>query len=327
MPTDYKQYNYSGYTYSGGSFASQACGPCSVADIVDVSPLTVAQWLTNNGYSTNGHGTEWDGIPPALSAFNGGGEALGYDMIKYPDPEAITRFKYNIISGRCGVLCMGVGNSTYWTTSGHYIAVVGYQDGQFLVYDPASTVRTGLHSWEDFEGNVKCAYSSSVRWGAAPDTSYTFKVKQIKKGDTGKDVLLLQKLLKSRGLYSGLNSTFNAKTEKALKEYQRWINLHGGDLKVDGICGPATWQNIIGIQGIVDGSTTKITVEQIQTGEVNIYVFLAQQILAAVGYYQGALDMSFGPAMLQSVKDYQAAKGIAVDGIIGPTTWRKLLKL
>lgn len=318
---DYKQYNYSGYYYSGGSFASQACGPCSVADVVEVSPLTVAQWLTNNGYATQGHGTEWEGIAPALTAFNAGGTCLGVDMIRYPIPNAVSAFKGAIIDGRMGVLCMGVGTSNYWTNSGHYIAVVGYRDGKYLVHDPASTTRTGWHPWSDFEGNVKCAYTSTKRWGISPVATYSFKVKEIRLGDSGNDVFLLQRLLKSRGMYKGLDKQYGAKTEAAVKKYQKWISDHGGSLKVDGVCGPATWTSILGISGDVK------TVKEVKQGDKGIDVYIVQELLSATGYYQGALDMSFGPATAQAVKDYQRKKRIAVDGVVGPTTWRVLVKL
>lgn len=328
MASDYKQYNYQGYTYSYGPFSQQACGPCSVADIVNMSPLTVAQWLTNNGYSTYQSGTEWEGIAPALSAFGAGGKTLfvGWDV----SSAAIEEFKKSIQNGYEGVLCMGARAGTYWTTGGHYICVCGYKDGQYLVHDPASTARTGWHPWSDFEGNVKCAYTSTARWGGEPvNYKYSFTLKQIKVNDSGKQVRLLQRLLFSRGFYAykSIDGSFGPKTEAAVKKYQQAVNKGGGKLTVDGVCGPSTWQSIFGIKGKVTNDKVKITVEQIESGAENIYVLLVQELLMAYKLYNSSLDMKYGPATVAAVRAFQAKKKIAVDGVCGPTTFKKLLNL
>jgi peptidoglycan hydrolase-like protein with peptidoglycan-binding domain len=70
-----------------------------------------------------------------------------------------------------------------------------------------------------------------------------FICKQIKIGDNGNRVLLLQEILKARGLYSGnLDKSFGSQTLKAVQNYQRSRNL-----TVDGIVGPATWKDLIAI--------------------------------------------------------------------------------
>lgn len=324
---DYKQYNYSA-SYCGGSFASQGCGPTSVADIVEVSPLTVAQWMTNNGYATtDGHGTYWGGISAGLTAFGAGGRMLnGNSLLGLHNSPYFDQWQSTIRSGCMGVLLMGAGTNSYWTSSGHYIAVVQYDSktDKYLVYDPASTTRTGWHPFSDFAGNIKILYTSTKKWGEITPpvvTTYSFKVREIRIGDSGKDVLLLQRLLKSRGLYKGLDSHYGPKVEKAVKAYQQWINDHGGKLKVDGVCGPATWTSILGIAG-----DTK-TVHEIKLGDKGIDVYILQELLSSVDLYHGALDKEFGLATRTALKDYQRKKGIAIDGVCGPTTWKKLIKL
>ena len=327
MAKDYKQYDYNA-TYCGGSFASQGCGPTSVADILEISPLTVAQWMTNNGYATtDGHGTYWGGINAALSAFGAGGRMLGQSMDGTYNSSVFDEWKSIIQSGCMGVLLMHNVVSNYWTNSGHYIAVVSYdaKSDKYLVYDPASTVRTGWHSFGDFAGNICCLYTSTKKWGegGGDDTTYSFKVKQIKPGDSGKEVKLLQKLLCSRGMYArkSIDGSYGTKTEKAVKKYQKWISEHGGKLAQDGVCGPATWTSILGIAG-----DTKV-LQQIKLGDKSIDVYVAQEILSADGYYTGVCDKSYGPATLAAVKAFQKKKKIAQDGVVGPTTWKKLLAL
>ncbi len=70
-----------------------------------------------------------------------------------------------------------------------------------------------------------------------------FICNQIQSGSTGNRVLLLQEILKARGLYAGnLDKTFGPQTLNAVKSYQKARNL-----TVDGIVGPATWRDLIAI--------------------------------------------------------------------------------
>jgi len=331
MATDYKQYNYGGYSYCGGSFPSQGCGPTSVADLLDISPITVADWMTRNGYATtDGHGTYWEGINAALTAFGADGRMLCSSMDGKYEAPAFEEFKKTIQSGYMGVMLMHNVVSPMWTTGGHYIACVSYdpKTDQYLIYDPASASRTGWHPWSHFVGNICCLYVSSKKWGSPANDEYTFTLKQVKEGDKNKYVLLGQRMLKSRGLYTGkLDSSFGPKTKKAVLKYQQWINAHGGNLTEDAILGPSTWQSIFGITGIVKGSEVTLTVKQVKPGEKNIYVYIAQQILTGMGYYHGDLDMSYGPATTQSVRDAQKGYGIHVDSICGPTTFKVLINI
>jgi putative chitinase len=49
-----------------------------------------------------------------------------------------------------------------------------------------------------------------------------------------------------------------------------------------------------------------------------------QRMLKAAGFNPGPLDGIFGPKTQAAVKAFQQAKGIGVDGIVGPQTWGKL---
>lgn len=56
-------------------------------------------------------------------------------------------------------------------------------------------------------------------------------------------------------------------------------------------------------------------------------VYLAQEILKARGLYKGSLDKQFGPQMAAAVEAYQKARGLEVDKIVGPATWRDMVAL
>lgn len=54
-------------------------------------------------------------------------------------------------------------------------------------------------------------------------------------------------------------------------------------------------------------------------------VKLLQSLLNNAGFDSGITDGKFGLKTLGAVKTFQSAKGLAVDGIVGPKTWKALL--
>lgn len=90
---------------------------------------------------------------------------------------------------------------------------------------------------------------------ALPDTtqaggSYMFDPETVKAGDKNTSVLLLQEILRARGFKGKdgkalkLTWTADSNTIYALKAYQE---SRKEVLEVDGICGPATWKDLIAI--------------------------------------------------------------------------------
>ncbi|MBO5397509.1 MAG: peptidoglycan-binding protein [Clostridia bacterium] len=60
-------------------------------------------------------------------------------------------------------------------------------------------------------------------------------------------------------------------------------------------------------------------------GNKGIYVCVAQDALTTLAYNTGGLDGVFGANTENAVRSYQRRKGLSVDGIIGPITWRNLM--
>lgn len=164
MAIDYKQFNYPNFPYAGESIASAGCGPTSVSDLIEVDPTQTASWMESHGYAVNHQGTIYEGIAACLSAYGADGKMIARDQDGVHDNTFFKTWRSAIQAGQMGILLMHNVVSNYWTNGGHYIAIVNYSGGKYLVYDPASTVRTGWHSFGDFAGNISALYTSNKRW-------------------------------------------------------------------------------------------------------------------------------------------------------------------
>ena len=162
--TDWKQYNYPYFPYAAESLAVAGCGPTACADLLDVEPTETAKWLTDNGYAYPYQGTAYEGISACLTAFGAEGQTVALNQDGISDNAAMKAWRKAIQGGQCGVLLMHKVTSSYWTNGGHYIAIVAYSNGKYLVYDPTSEVRTGWHPWSDFAENVSGLYLCNKRW-------------------------------------------------------------------------------------------------------------------------------------------------------------------
>ena len=62
------------------------------------------------------------------------------------------------------------------------------------------------------------------------------------------------------------------------------------------------------------------------SGSQGADVMKIQQALQLAGFSPGPIDGVFGPRTKTAVQSFQSAHGLAIDGIVGPNTWSKLLK-
>ena len=114
---------------------------------------------------------------------------------------------------------------------------------------------------------------------------------------------------------------------------------YGAGIVVDGIWGPASKRALIkalqielnmtyGAGLTVDGifgPRTKAAIRNVSQGERGNIVWILQSGLYVKGF-ETALDSIFGPNTTTQVRNFQAANGLAVDGIAGPNTFEALLR-
>lgn len=312
--TDYKQYDpaWALYPYAGETIQAAGCGPTADADIIEVAnPQKVASWMQAHGYASNGHGTEWSGIPAALRAWGIPASQLNYSSLYGVQSSAVfDAFKTHIQSGMCGVLLMGKG---YWTNGGHYIAIVGYKDGQYQVYDPASATRTGWHPWSDFAGQIKICFTAQKAWGYA----YSFTVPALSYGKVSRAVTLFERLLAPKNIYKGASDqVYGEGCVEACKKVQAIHNL-----AQTGECKLAEWIIITGLPH--DGATFHI--QEVRYGSTGDSVVFVQLILKAFGFYTGAVDGIAGYGTRSAIIQFQQLMHLNPDGVAGAKTLAQIV--
>ncbi|MFI6058099.1 peptidoglycan-binding protein [Streptomyces sp. NPDC051286] len=149
-----------------------------------------------------------------------------------------------------------------------------------------------------------------TRGGASRDgLSFTTYATQ-QSGSTGAQVKAVQQLLGEQGYVMGaVDGSFGPATRDAVIAYQA---AHG--LTADGIVGDRTWTALLSA-----GPTAPL--EQGDAGDG--VKRLQRSLTAALGSTVG-IDGRFGRATLTAVRSYQASRGLAADGIVGPDTWAAL---
>ena len=148
----------------------------------------------------------------------------------------------------------------------------------------------------------------------------------------------------ARGIMKSLGLTYvipgsNIERIEIIKSIQTTLNnRYKAGLVVDGIYGPNTRRALIrGLQTelntiygaglVVDGifgAATRAAIRSIRSGDRGNIVYILQAALFINGFNSGALDGIFGRLTGEALRDFQASRGLTVDGIAGPATFSAL---
>ena len=141
-----------GYMIYGSDVAGlTACGPVCLSMAAwylteddAFAPDKIIQFATENGYYSPGNGSSW-------TLISEGGVKLGFDVTEIPLVES--RIIKNLEVDNPIICAMGPGD---FTTSGHYIVMVGYENGMIRINDPNSVANSQkLWKYEDIEGQIR----------------------------------------------------------------------------------------------------------------------------------------------------------------------------
>ncbi len=137
----------------------------------------------------------------------------------------------------------------------------------------------------------------------------------VKQGDRGEQVTTLQKRLQELGYFQGnVTGYFGSMTQEAVIRFQQAMGLTS-----DGIVGTDT-ETFLGKQlqsspqPVIDFSK-RIW----RLGDRGVQVSAIQESLAVAGFSGGANGI-FDQATQDAVRRFQQAKGLTVDGVVGPQT-------
>ena len=107
-------------------------------------PEKVVEFAKQNGYYSPGNGSSW-------TLISEGGVKLGLDVTEIPLVKK--RIFENLEVGNPIICAMGQGD---FTTTGHYIVLVGTEDGKIKVTDPNSYANSEkLWTYEELEGQFR----------------------------------------------------------------------------------------------------------------------------------------------------------------------------
>lgn len=133
------------------------------------------------------------------------------------------------------------------------------------------------------------------------------------------------------------NGIFDVRTQNAVRTFQQIFNL-----TPDGIVGYGTWYAIKRVynavrrlselysEGITITEAQRIYPEQLERGDVNIYVRIIQYYLDFIAYFNRNLpriraDGIFGAATEESVRTFQSLNGLPVTGVVDRPTWNTIV--
>ncbi|PWA08396.1 endopeptidase SpoIID/LytB [Pueribacillus theae] len=167
---------------------------------------------------------------------------------------------------------------------------------------------------------ISSAFAAGAIFAAPSIGEAALGDRTLKEGTSDNDVKELQDILKSKGYFTYETSTgyFGSITKEALVRFQADANLPR-----TGIADKATLQALMesNVKSSKEapeenGSSNKL----LRIGSVGPDVTNLQNKLQAAGYHTAAVDGIYGSQTAQSVRNFQKAKGLKVDGIVGPET-------
>ncbi|MBQ3484962.1 MAG: peptidoglycan-binding protein [Clostridia bacterium] len=203
--------------------------------------------------------------------------------------------------------------------SGTIAAVKAFQTRNKLTVDGVAGTST-----------LKVLYSSSAKEAEDEDEEVS---EELRAGSYGPEVRTLQKRLKELGYYkNSIDGSYGSLTVAAVKAFQK-----RNGLTVDGVAGGSTLTklNSSSAKAAADADKEEEKEEDKDTsdskddgvlrpGDKGTEVKELQYRLRELGYYSGSRDGVYGSGTRTAVMAFQTRNSLAVDGIAGPATLKKV---
>lgn len=144
--------------YSGNFFAASGCGPTTLSMVVvylthnkDASPIAVAKYSKEAGYSVDGSGSSWTLISEGCRHYGVKAKTVALDE---------SRMKAELDAGHPIVVNVGPGD---FTDTGHFMVITGYDDEGFSINDPNSIEKSGKRwLFKNISSQIRAVWSMYV---------------------------------------------------------------------------------------------------------------------------------------------------------------------
>lgn len=144
--------------YSGNFFAASGCGPTTLSMVVvylthnrEASPIAVAKYSKEAGYSVDGSGSSWTLISEGCRHYGVKAKAVALDE---------SRMKAELDEGHPIVVNVGPGD---FTDTGHFMVITGYDDEGFSINDPNSIEKSGkMWLFKNISSQIRAVWSMYV---------------------------------------------------------------------------------------------------------------------------------------------------------------------
>lgn len=144
--------------YSGNFFAASGCGPTTLSMVVvylthnrEASPIAVAKYSKEAGYSVDGSGSSWTLISEGCRHYGVKAKTVALDE---------SRMKAELDAGHPIVINVGPGD---FTDTGHFMVITGYDDEGFSINDPNSIEKSGKRwLFKNISSQIRAVWSMYV---------------------------------------------------------------------------------------------------------------------------------------------------------------------
>ena len=144
--------------YSGNFFAASGCGPTTLSMVVvylthnrEASPIAVAKYSKEAGYSVDGSGSSWTIISEGCMHYGVKAKTVALDE---------SRMKAELDEGHPIVVNVGPGD---FTDTGHFMVITGYDDEGFSINDPNSIEKSGKRwLFRNISSQIRAVWSMYV---------------------------------------------------------------------------------------------------------------------------------------------------------------------
>ena len=144
--------------YSGNFFAASGCGPTTLSMVVvylthnrEASPIAVAKYSKEAGYSVDGSGSSWTLISEGCRHYGVKAKTVALDE---------SRMKADLDEGHPIVVNVGPGD---FTDTGHFMVITGYDDEGFSINDPNSIEKSGKRwLFKNISSQIRAVWSMYV---------------------------------------------------------------------------------------------------------------------------------------------------------------------